>query len=96
MHNNTNHNTDNNKKSCNKIMVCSKKINKQDFTAIDYICAGFGLSIGNRLADWFFGSRNQSEKRCMIDKKVFASCMKNDMSECIIFMELLKNCKCKI
>ena len=87
---------DNSKKYTKNIIICSKSTDIKNFTAIDYLCAGFGLSISNRLADWFFGNKKSIETQCIIDKKIFVNCMKDDMSQCIKFMKLLKKCKCDI
>ena len=70
----------------NSYKICCKN----QYTFLDYIQAGIGLSISNRYADWFF--RN----RCVIDKQKYKNCVDRDILECIKFMELLRKCNYKI
>lgn len=67
---------------------------KNQYTFLDYIHAGLGLSISNRYADWFF--RNRRISKCVINKQTYKNCVDGDIFECIQFMELLHKCNYKI
>jgi hypothetical protein len=77
-----------------KNKICIKLLDKKDYTFLDFIKVGFGLSIRNRYADWFFGHNNVSY--CVIDKKNYINCLNGDMMDCIKFMSLLEKCDYKI
>jgi hypothetical protein len=67
---------------------------KNEYSFLNYIQAGIGLSISNRYADWFFGKKCIS--KCYINKQNYKNCLDGNIPQCIEFMELLQKCNYKI
>ena len=50
----------NSHKYCDKNKIYINYLNQKNYTFLDFIKVGFGLSIRNRYDDWFFGNNNIS------------------------------------
>ena len=84
----------NSHKYCDKNKIYINYLNQKNYTFLDFIKVGFGLSIRNRYADWFFGNNNISF--CVIDKKTYKNCINGNIMDCIKFMTSLEKCNYKI
>lgn len=81
---------------CDKNSIYINNFNQKNYTFLDFIKVGFGLSIRNRYADWFFRYNNISY--CVIDKKTYEKCTNGNgnIMDCIKFMNSLEKCDYKI
>jgi hypothetical protein len=65
------------------------------------IKTGFGMNIGNKLADWLFGSSTVETKviqtikpyDCSKFTELLEKCMQTPNSDCSTFLESLKQCQ---